>query len=423
MPSKSHSRPVHVEKQAKKSPASPAAEHQPTHPSSPEQPTTPTALKSGETRPRPAKKKAQAHPGVAPLSPLATVQQFEPLPKPLGQPPYNYDLETVIPGITAQAEQRGHLVFHCAGDTGGIKMADYQTAVANAMKADLTLAADAAPSFFYHLGDVVYYNGQVTDYYAQFYEPYDHYTAPIISIPGNHDGDPINSSQVSLDGWVRYFMQPDAHVNPESQDAPRATMSQPNVYFTLNCPFVTIIGMYTNVPEGGSIDSIQQQWLTNEFDSAPKDKALIVALHHPIYSFDDHHSGSARMADAIQAAINDSRRVPNMVLTAHVHDYQRFERDLVGDSPTPFLVIGHGGYYNLHGLTAKPGTTDEETQAKLIAANDTQHGYVIFTVDANEISGVMNLAEDTKRPAKANADKFSYPAGAIFLPSGASVSL
>jgi hypothetical protein len=39
-------------------------------------------------------------------------------------------------------------------------------------------------------------------------------------------------------------------------------MSLPNVYFTLNCPFVTIIGMYTNVPEGGSIDSVQQQWLT-----------------------------------------------------------------------------------------------------------------------------------------------------------------
>ena len=73
--------------------------------------------------------------------------------------------------------------------------------------------------------------------------------------------------------------------------------------------------MYTNVPEGGSIDSIQQQWLTNEFATAPTDKAFIVALHHPIYSFDAYHSGSARMADALQQAINDSRRVPNMVLT------------------------------------------------------------------------------------------------------------
>ncbi len=139
-------------------------------------------------------------------------------------------------------------MFHCVGDTGGVKDPEYQTDVATAMKADLEAAADELPRFFYHLGDVVYFNGQISDYYSQFYEPYDHYNAPIISIPGNHDGGPINSSQTSLDGWVRYFMQPDAHINPESQDAPRATLSQPNVYFTLDCPFVTIVGMYTNVP-------------------------------------------------------------------------------------------------------------------------------------------------------------------------------
>jgi 3',5'-cyclic AMP phosphodiesterase CpdA len=279
------------------------------------------------------------------------------------------------------------------------------------------------PRFFYHLGDVVYFNGQISEYYGQFYEPYDHYSAPIISIPGNHDGDPINNSQTSLDGWVRYFMQPDAHINPESQDAPRVTISQPNVYFTLNCPFVTIIGMYTNVPEGGSIDSVQQQWLTSEFAAAPDDKALIVALHHPIYSFDAYHSGSARMADVVQHAINDSRRVPNMVLTAHVHNYQRFERSLVKGSPTPFLVVGHGGYYHLHNLTAQPGATDADTGATMVAGDDLQHGYAVLTVDADTISGTMNLVADLKRKAKPGADTFSYPAKAIYLPSGVIVNL
>ncbi len=186
---------------------------------------------------------------------------------------------------------------------------------------------------------MVYFNGQISEYYAQFYEPYARYAPPIISIPGNHDGDPINSSQTSLDGWVAYFMQGTPHIDPNSHDAPRVTMSLPNVYFTLNCPFLTIVGMYTNVPEGGSIDSVQQQWLTNEFATAPADKALIVALHHPIYSFDNFHSGSARMADAVQQAINDSRRVPNMVLTAHVHNYQRIEHPISASGKTPF----HGG--------------------------------------------------------------------------------
>jgi len=417
MPTKSHHRPTPPTKAHKTVQAAPP----------PARTSTATAIHAapmlaGQARSRPPRGRSQAHPGVHPLQPINASQKFQPLPTPLGQPPFAYELEAVIPGITAQATQRGQITFHCAGDTGGIKTPEYQMSVANAMKADLE-AGDHAPSFFYHLGDVVYYNGQISDYYDQFYEPYDHYTAPIISIPGNHDGDPINSSQVSLDGWVRYFMQGTPHVNPESQDAPRTTMSQPNVYFTLHCPFVTIIGMYTNVPEGGSIDSIQQQWLTNEFDTAPEDKALIVALHHPIYSFDDHHSGSARMADAVQHAINDSRRVPNMVFTAHVHDYQRCERSLIKSAPTPFMVIGHGGYYNLHGLTQKPGYTEPDTQVTLAAGNDTQHGYTTLTVDKNSISGTMSLVADAKREAVPEADSFSYPAAAIYLPENVTVSL
>jgi hypothetical protein len=414
MPSKTHHRPPHPAK-THTSPAAPLG-----GPSQAAAVAT-APLRAGQSRSRPPRGKSQAHPGVHPLQPLNAAQKFEPLPTPLGQPPYAYELESVIPGITAHAEQQGELIFHCVGDTGGIKTPDYQMDVAKAMKADLEAANP--PSFFYHLGDVVYFNGQISEYYGQFYEPYDHYTAPIISIPGNHDGDPINATQVSLDGWVRYFMQATPHVNPESQDAPRTTMSQPNVYFTLHCPFVTIVGMYTNVPEGGSIDSIQQQWLTNEFATAPTDKALIVALHHPIYSFDDHHSGSARMADAVQHAINDSRRLPNMVFTAHVHNYQRCERTLTKGVTTPFMVIGHGGYYNLHGLTQKPGYTDPDTGAKLAAANDLQHGYATITVDEKSISGTMNLVEDAKRSAVPDADTFSYPAGAIHLPDNVTVSL
>ena len=143
-------------------------------------------------------------------------------------------------------------------------------------------------------------------------------------------------------------------------------MSLPNVYFTLDCPFATIIGMYTNVPEHGSVDSAQQQWLTNEFATAPQNKALLLALHHPIYSFDTYHSGSPLMADVVQHAINDSRRVPNVVLTAHVHNYQRIERSILRRSVTPFLVAGHGGYWHMHHIETPDGSTDRETGAKLV---------------------------------------------------------
>ncbi len=399
--------------------------HQPTHTLSE---TNHGPLLPGQVRSRPPANSSQAHGGVHPLSPFNTgSQKFQPLPDPLAPPPYHYDLETVIPGVTAQAQTLGKIVFHVVGDTGGVKNPTFQESVVASMQADLNATDGSAPSFFYHLGDVVYYNGQISDYYDQFYEPYNHYNVPIIAIPGNHDGDPIDASQTSLDGWVAYFMTPAPRVNPESHDAPRATLSQPNVYFTLNCPFATIVGMYTNVPEHGSIDSKQQQWLTNEFATAPQDKALIVALHHPIYSFDSYHSGSPLMADAVQHAINDSRRVPNMVLNAHVHNYQRIEKTLVKGSPTPFFVIGNGGYYNLHHINIADknpeGFTDPATGAMLVKFNDTNHGYATLSVDANSISGVVTTIDSTKNAGQARFDEFSYPAKALFLGDSDVVSL
>lgn len=383
-------------------------------------------LRQGTVRQRPPRGKAQAHKGVQPLSTL-TDKHFEPLPRPLGQPPYHYDLETAIPGITKIAEKMGQMVFHTVGDTGGIKNADFQSMVAAQMKTDL-IGKNVAdiPRFFYHLGDVVYYNGEVKDYFEQFYSPYDHYDPPIFAIPGNHDGDPADSTQTSLDGWVRYFMSPTPHIDGISGDAPRVTMSLPFVYYTLNCPHATIVGMYTNVPEGGSVDSVQQQWFTNEFATAPKDKALIAAMHHPVYSFDDHHSGSPAMADVLEKAINDSLRVPNMVLTAHVHNYQRIEREIAKGIKTPFLVAGHGGYYHRHNLTADNGHVDHDLGAHLIFGDDKHHGYVTLFVDDKNISGLMTPIAETgssKHKNDAKPDNFKYTAKCITIPRGTMVSL
>jgi hypothetical protein len=148
-----------------------------------------------------------------------------------------------------------------------------------------------------------------------------------------------------------------------------------------------------------------------------------VALHHPIYSFDDHHSGSPRMADAVQHAINDTRRVPNMVLTGHVHNYQRIEANLTGDEPTPFLVLGHGGYWHLHGMNAAAGHVDSETGAKLVFEEHKRHGYLTMTVDADQISGTMTLTDPVDQDPVRDVDTFSYTARALRLKKGKIVSL
>jgi acid phosphatase type 7 len=205
-------------------------------------------------------------------------------------------------------------------------------------------------------------------------------------------------------------------------------MHLPWFFWTLLTPFATFIGLYTNVPDHGWLSDEQRQWFQNEMKTADRAKALVVALHHPVYSFDDHHSGSPVMALELQNAINGARRVPNAVLSGHVHDYQRIELH-TGGVTIPFFVIGNGGYWNLHYLASQPGYQDPETGAKLISAIDSRHGFMTFEFSAKVINGhfttVPRPQESWSDPNAYNPafDVFSYPAAPIFLASGQNVTL
>jgi len=376
-------------------------------------------LQPGAVRQPVKKGHSQLHGGVSGLNPLTHRNTgYQPLPKPLGMPPYQYDLSDHFSAIAKDIEDNGKMVVDILGDSGGVKDAEFQSNVADEMVKQV--GGKTPPHFCYHVGDVVYFTGAHDDYYGQFYSPYEQYTPPIFSIPGNHDGEVDDpTQQTSLDGWVAYFMQPNPDVDPISKDAPRVGLNLPNPYWTLVTPLATFIGMYTNVPEHGSIDSNQQQWLTNEFATAAKDRALILALHHPIYSFDVFHSGSSKMADALENAIRDTGRVPNLVLAGHVHDYQRIEMDIAPDGPTPFLVAGNGGYHNLHQIHSANGTVAADTGAKLVYGVVTW-GYVTLTIDKKNITG--HSTEIDKDGSVTNpADTFKYPAGPISLKNSKSV--
>src|SRR5437660_10940050 len=168
-------------------------------------------------------------------------QRFQTLPSPTGPYPYRLSLGTVLPADQMKAiADAGQLCLHCVGDTGGIKSPQPQQIVALTMENDYAVAPH--PSFFYHLGDVVYYNGQKSEYYPQFYEPYVSYPAPILGIPGNHDGDPLNAAaEPSLAGFAENFCATRPYLTPEAQDTHRDAMTQPNVYWTLVAPYLTLI--------------------------------------------------------------------------------------------------------------------------------------------------------------------------------------
>lgn len=374
-------------------------------------------LQPGAVRPHSISKNSQAHPGVSPLDAVANRNtSFQPLPRPLGLPPYHYSLTDNFPGIAQNLGTAKKMVFHVLGDSGGVLDGEFQSNVVAQMIAQLSPGDATSPQFCYHVGDVVYFTGSHDDYYAQFYDPYSHYPIPILSIPGNHDGEVDDPTvQTSLDGWVDYFMQAHPDVDPISKDAPRVGLNLPNPYWTLVTPFATFIGMYTNVPEGGSIDSTQQQWITNEFATAPKDTPLILAMHHPIYSFDVFHSGSSKMADVLENAVRDTGRVPNLVLAGHVHDYQRIEKTIAPSGPTPFIVTGNGGYHNLHALHSKAGDVAPDTGAVLRYGNDTTWGFLTLVIDSKTISGSSTQIDKNGKVSR--GDSFSYPVAPVTIAS------
>ena len=96
-------------------------------------------------------------------------------------------METAKVAAITKAKQ---IVFHTVGDTGPTGGPKTIQEVADKMCGDMQEANAAdVPSFFFHLGDVVYDFGEDSYYYDQFFDPFRDYDAPIVAIPGNHDGE------------------------------------------------------------------------------------------------------------------------------------------------------------------------------------------------------------------------------------------
>jgi hypothetical protein len=206
-------------------------------------------------------------------------------------------------GKEAAITKAGQIVFHCVGDTGSVSGPQTQDLVADKMVTDFVEDnAIDVPSFFFHLGDVVYYFGEATYYYDQFYESYRNYPAPILAIPGNHDGVVYpNDTAQSLGAFISNFCTPTPAHSPDAGGLNRTTMIQPAVYFTLEAPFVRIFGLYSNVLEDPGVissqkgtsssntllDDRQLAFLTAGLKRVTSDGfsgAVIIATHHPPFT-------------------------------------------------------------------------------------------------------------------------------------------
>jgi kumamolisin len=339
-------------------------------------------------------------------------KQLQPIPAPRVSPP-RIELAKVLgeaplaPYLAAK-----QITFHAAGDTGPSEPRHIKTAagVADAMVEDLQTPTDErAPAFLFHLGDVVYSFGEHQYYYDQFYEPFHAYDRPIFAIPGNHDGFPSEESENenSLFAFQRNFCAAAPGPSPDAGGAMRSAMNQPGVYFTLDAPFVSIVGLYSNVLEGPGVisseggrypalDDRQLSFLIAELErlkpgrEAAEDKrAVILACHHPPLSLDSKHGGTRGLAEDIDKACEQAGLWPDVVLSGHAHLYQRYTRKLPGVD-IPYIVSGSGGH---NATPPKAGATEATPPAgyELTGAPIVEYGYLLLTVDMSAAAPTLTV--------------------------------
>ncbi len=347
---------------------------------------------------------------------------IQPIPPPRAGVPLNIDLASYLsPAAMAAIQAAGVIVFHSVGDTGAAKTGGHQTAatavaeqaaVADAMVADVASGGVNPPAFFFHLGDVVYEFGEAQYYYDQFYEPYREYDRPIFAIAGNHDGMVFGATSTApqnptLAAFLANFCTPAPISSPDAPTVTRSTMTQPSVYFTLDAPYVSIIGLYSNVLDtgGGVISSqsghypipdVQLAFLTSELkrlepDQAAGTRAILIAVHHPPLSCDAKTGGSAGLMQDIDSCCKSAGVWPDMVLNGHSHLYQRFTRTINGRQ-VPYVCSGSGGYAATAPMTGAPPAGTVIGDHKLEVPPIAQFGYLTLQCDGKTLTATFKMA-------------------------------
>src|SRR5216684_3767253 len=361
---------------------------------------------------------------------------------PRGKPGDVYTLESALgahgPAVVQEIQGAGQIVFHAAGDTGASNVRKYgnEISVADVLTNDFhTSAAGNRPAFFYHLGDVVYDFGESQYYYDQFYEPFRNYPAPIFAIPGNHDSFIIPNTPAAntpLSIFTRNFCAAKPVITKEAASLHRTAMTQPGVYFTLDAPFVRIIGLFSNALEDPGVISsqkgqatkwpavpdLQLAYLTAQLQRIKTEKfagAVLLSTHHPPFSYKPptnaggaggNHSSSAPMLREIDTICQAQGVYPHAFLSGHAHNYQRYTRKLNfggKNYSVPFIVAGDGGFnvkslvYSRGGAVPPPPAPGAQVSyldpnpavkaagLTIEQSNQTNYGYLRITVNSMQL--------------------------------------
>ena len=111
-------------------------------------------------------------------------------------------------------------------------------------------------------------------------------------------------------------------------------------------------------------------------------------------------------------AFSKSGRVPDIVFNGHVHNYQRFTRNIKGRQ-VPYVVAGAGGYHNLHYMQKQPD--GNSLQAPYVDPNNNDvtlenycadhNGYMVLRATQDTISGEYYIVPKQNESWQAKSQK------------------
>jgi hypothetical protein len=138
-------------------------------------------------------------------------------------------------------------------------------------------------------------------------------------------------------------------------------------------------------------------------------------------ALDTSHGGYGDIGTALDRAFKTTSRTPDIVLSGHVHNYQRFTRRM-DDKQIPYVIAGAGGYADseraMHRV-AKDPSTGKKIKAPfqtslpdltLAAYNDTQPGFLRLKVTKTTITCEYYIIDFQDTP-KGVSDHFTIPLG------------
>ena len=256
--------------------------------------------------------------------------------------------------------------FLVVGDTG--EGDDSQCAVVKPL-----LAQGQDTHFMVICSDVIYPAGDIEDYEAKFYEPYEDYEHPIYALPGNHDWyDGLNGFMYHLCGAeatalatpkerassrkerLRRLLWRTPKVDPASLPERKRTegarrSNQRSPYFAIETGPLLIVGIDTGM--GYPLDCEQGEWL-KKISKIDKPKLLLTGL--PIYwncGYQDcgtgtYSGGEVEGGGTVDGIVRDPEHNYVAVIGGNIHNYQRYLVRVEGrEMRIPHIVSGGGGAY------------------------------------------------------------------------------